>query len=283
MDFDEASKVTVWNDYDPAASDPTNVENYVGLSAIGGYYASLFQDLATRAGFTQVFTKQQDDADAKIVLWVWQCTADGFEQASVTTIFGSNFKVQAQNVVITKASSGRRLDQERAMMAGRISSSRVAATTAREATEVLNAPVDVQDAVGQYMAKVKQRALWPDMVQLYATGAEIWHYEWLTNEDESYNGHVLMGNFYETDSARFPGSLYATMTDPANLEQRLLRADASTRTAFVQWDVLPDTYNSVSMTFLYDSDFKIVRQTAVTRRPSQGGNLRLTTKSMMMV
>jgi len=52
LDFDGNSNVTVWNDYSPETSDPSDAKNYRGVSAIGGFYTQLFQDLATRQGFT---------------------------------------------------------------------------------------------------------------------------------------------------------------------------------------------------------------------------------------
>jgi len=157
-------------------------------------------------------------------------------------------------------------------------SSRLTATAAREAPEVLNDPVDVRDAAGQYVTKLTQRALWPDMVSLYANGAVIEHYEWLTNSEGWLKGAVFLGDFYSTDSSRHPDSLYVRMTDATNFQQRHLSVDTPSNTAFVVWDVLPDVYSSVSMTLLYDSNWKIIKQTAVMR-----GIASQATKSVMMV
>jgi len=94
LDYDETSVARLHNNTDGSTAD------FVGLAKIREMFTSLFADLKDLATLTApVITVEEE---AKQVFLVWKCPGCGYDTASDTFIFGNDFKVKRQNIVVTK-------------------------------------------------------------------------------------------------------------------------------------------------------------------------------------
>lgn len=96
LDYDETSVARVYNN-----ADGKKVE-FTGLTAIRGMFEQLFKDLPDLKTLEAPIIDV--DAAGNQVFLVWKCPGCGFDTATDTFIFGPDFKIKRQNIVITKKS-----------------------------------------------------------------------------------------------------------------------------------------------------------------------------------
>lgn len=94
LDYDETSVARVYNNADGKKDE------FAGLTAIRGMFEQLFKDLPDLATLEAPIVDV--DAAGNQVFLVWKCPGCGFDTATDTFIFGPNFKIKRQNIVITK-------------------------------------------------------------------------------------------------------------------------------------------------------------------------------------
>lgn len=94
LDYDESSVLRLWT------SDGGEKVEFVGLAAIRGAFTQLFKDLPDLS--TLEAPVVDVDAAGNQVFLVWRCPGCGFENVTDTFIFGPDFKIKRQNVVIIK-------------------------------------------------------------------------------------------------------------------------------------------------------------------------------------
>eukprot|EP00746_Dinoflagellata_sp_MGD_P022869 gnl/MRDRNA2_/MRDRNA2_153539_c0_seq1.p1 gnl/MRDRNA2_/MRDRNA2_153539_c0~~gnl/MRDRNA2_/MRDRNA2_153539_c0_seq1.p1 ORF type:complete len:237 (+),score=46.12 gnl/MRDRNA2_/MRDRNA2_153539_c0_seq1:84-794(+) len=97
LDYDETSRVTVYNNVDESKSV------FKGVEEIKGMFKSLFADLSDLSTLAAPVI-DVDEAPGKggQVFLVWKCPGCGYDTATDTFIFGSDLKIKFQNIVVTK-------------------------------------------------------------------------------------------------------------------------------------------------------------------------------------
>mmetsp|Transcript_67275 Transcript_67275/g.82434 ORF Transcript_67275/g.82434 Transcript_67275/m.82434 type:complete len:176 (-) Transcript_67275:14-541(-) len=94
LDYDQSSIAKVYNNADASKKE------FTGLAGIRDMFTHLFEDLhdlkTLEAPVVEV------DEPGKTVFLVWKCPGCGFTTATDTFVFGPDFKIKRQNIVITK-------------------------------------------------------------------------------------------------------------------------------------------------------------------------------------
>jgi len=94
LDYDETS---VARTYDNTTGQKAE---YRGTAGIRQMFTNLFADLKDLATLNAPVIDVEEDA--KQVFLVWKCPGCGYKHATDTFIFGPDFKIKRQNIVITK-------------------------------------------------------------------------------------------------------------------------------------------------------------------------------------
>jgi len=94
LDYDETS---VARTYDNTTGQKAE---YRGTASIRQMFANLFADLKDLATLDAPVVEVEEDA--KQVFLVWKCPGCGYKHATDTFIFGPDFKIKRQNIVVTK-------------------------------------------------------------------------------------------------------------------------------------------------------------------------------------
>eukprot|EP00747_Dinoflagellata_sp_TGD_P165945 gnl/TRDRNA2_/TRDRNA2_188007_c0_seq1.p1 gnl/TRDRNA2_/TRDRNA2_188007_c0~~gnl/TRDRNA2_/TRDRNA2_188007_c0_seq1.p1 ORF type:complete len:280 (-),score=54.23 gnl/TRDRNA2_/TRDRNA2_188007_c0_seq1:74-913(-) len=96
LDYDESSVVRLFNNSDESKNE------FVGMQAIADMFAGLFADLSN----LDTLDAPVIDVDEEFqqVFLVWKCPGCGYKTATDTFIFGPDFKIKRQNIVVTKGS-----------------------------------------------------------------------------------------------------------------------------------------------------------------------------------
>lgn len=95
LDYDEASVARI---YDWTKGAETI---FTGTAEIRACFAGLFAQLTDRS--TMAAPVCQVEENPKTVFLCWKCPSSGILSATDTFIFGANYKVQRQNIVLTSA------------------------------------------------------------------------------------------------------------------------------------------------------------------------------------
>jgi hypothetical protein len=93
LDYDETSVMRIYN-----TSDAKKVE-FFGVAGARAMFEKLFKDLADLA--TLDAPNVDVDEAGKQVFLIWNCPGCGFESCTDTFIFGPDFKIKRQNIVVT--------------------------------------------------------------------------------------------------------------------------------------------------------------------------------------
>ena len=95
LDYDQSSIAKIYNNADSSKKE------FTGLAGIREMFTELFHDLhdlkTLEAPVVEV------DEPGRTVFLIWACPGCGFTTATDTFVFGPDFKIKRQNVVITKA------------------------------------------------------------------------------------------------------------------------------------------------------------------------------------
>lgn len=94
LDYDETSVARVYNNVDGKKDE------FKGTAQIRDMFTNLFKDLSDLATLDAPVVDV--DAAGSQVFLVWKCPGCGFETATDTFLFGPNFKIKRQNIVVTK-------------------------------------------------------------------------------------------------------------------------------------------------------------------------------------
>merc|ERR1719188_1266950 len=94
LDYDETSVARV---YDNTTGQKTE---FRGTAMIRQMFTNLFADLKDLATLDAPVVDVEEDA--KQVFLIWKCPGCGYKTATDTFIFGPDFKIQRQNIVVTK-------------------------------------------------------------------------------------------------------------------------------------------------------------------------------------
>jgi len=97
LDYDETSVARVYNNV-----DGSKVE-FAGTAKIREMFTNLFKDLPDLSTLDAPVIDV--DAAGNQVFLVWKCPGCGFETATDTFLFGPDFKIKRQNIVVTKKES----------------------------------------------------------------------------------------------------------------------------------------------------------------------------------
>ena len=94
LDYDETSIAKVYNSVDGSKTD------FVGVQEIREMFTKLFEDLfdlkTLEAPVVEV------DESRKTVFLVWKCPGCGFATATDTFVFGPDFKIKSQHIVVAR-------------------------------------------------------------------------------------------------------------------------------------------------------------------------------------
>merc|ERR1712176_585177 len=97
LDYDDTSRVTVYNNVDGSKSV------FTGLEEIKGMFTGLFKDLSDLSTLAApVIDVDETPGKGGQVFLVWKCPGCGYDTATDTFIFGSDLKIKFQNIVVTK-------------------------------------------------------------------------------------------------------------------------------------------------------------------------------------
>mmetsp|Transcript_96684 Transcript_96684/g.216582 ORF Transcript_96684/g.216582 Transcript_96684/m.216582 type:complete len:191 (-) Transcript_96684:116-688(-) len=97
LDYDETSRVTVYNNVDGSKSV------FKGPAEVQGMFEGLFKDLSDLATLeAPVIDVDEVEGKGGQVFLVWKCPGCGFDTATDTFIFGADLKIKFQNIVVTK-------------------------------------------------------------------------------------------------------------------------------------------------------------------------------------
>lgn len=94
LDYDETSVARLYNFTSGQKSE------YRGLAQIRGMFQSLFADLRDLSTLDAPIVDVEEDM--RQVFLCWRCIGMGYKTATDTFIFGPDFKIKRQNIVITK-------------------------------------------------------------------------------------------------------------------------------------------------------------------------------------
>jgi len=98
LDYDDTSIVKLWNN-----TTQTQTE-FRGMAAIREMFLNIWQEM------TDISTLQAPVQDVEeemlTVFLVWKCPSSGFKHATDTFLFGNDFKIKRQNIVVTKETLG---------------------------------------------------------------------------------------------------------------------------------------------------------------------------------
>eukprot|EP00405_Crypthecodinium_cohnii_P007006 CAMPEP_0194782388 /NCGR_PEP_ID=MMETSP0323_2-20130528/78663_1 /TAXON_ID=2866 ORGANISM="Crypthecodinium cohnii, Strain Seligo" /NCGR_SAMPLE_ID=MMETSP0323_2 /ASSEMBLY_ACC=CAM_ASM_000346 /LENGTH=127 /DNA_ID=CAMNT_0039721197 /DNA_START=86 /DNA_END=469 /DNA_ORIENTATION=+ len=94
LDYDETSVASI---FDWTSGE---VSTYKGLSGITELFTKLFKELTDMSEMAGSVVEVVEDPKSA---WVcWKCPSSGITSATDTFIFGDDFKIKRQNVVMTK-------------------------------------------------------------------------------------------------------------------------------------------------------------------------------------
>ena len=123
LDYDETSIVKLYNSVDGSKKD------FVGVQGIREMFAKLFEDLfdlkTLEAPVVEV------DESRKTVFLVWKCPGCGFATATDTFVFGPDFKIKSQHVVVAKETVKEKPKKKSGICAWRIFTLRVVQSKGR--------------------------------------------------------------------------------------------------------------------------------------------------------
>lgn len=94
LDYDQTSIAKVYNNADGSKKE------YTGLPGIRDMFTQLFEDLPDLK--TLEAPVVEVDEPGKTVFLIWKCPGCGFNTATDTFVFGPDFKIKRQNIVVTK-------------------------------------------------------------------------------------------------------------------------------------------------------------------------------------
>ena len=94
LDYDQSSIAKIYNNADGSKRE------FTGLAGIREMFTELFADLPDLK--TLEAPVVEVDEPGKTVFLVWKCPGCGFTTATDTFVFGPDFKIKRQNIVITK-------------------------------------------------------------------------------------------------------------------------------------------------------------------------------------
>jgi len=94
LDYDDSSVARVHNN----VTGETN--KFEGAKGIREMFVGLFADLKDLATLQAPVVEVEEDA--KQVFLIWKCPGCGYDTATDTFIFGNDFKIRRQNIVVTK-------------------------------------------------------------------------------------------------------------------------------------------------------------------------------------
>jgi len=249
LDYDQTSILRTFNDKE---DDNTKLQEYTGLDQIGSYYSQLWQDITSKSAAIDVkLTQVSGSSDAlpqvrdangiRTVLVVWNSPLAGYERATGTLVFDSNFKIRVHNIVYTKPISVESSSNSRRLAS--VSEELVKYRTQLTATDPAT------------------------MVPLYRNGdSVVQHFEWNAPGDQykTYESHLSISEFYNDDlwTGLDVGELTLTISD---------KVDETARVGFILWkSKIGGKYLSVANTFVFNQDFLIMTHTVVTAKPAGG-------------
>eukprot|EP00401_Gymnodinium_catenatum_P069174 CAMPEP_0117457316 /NCGR_PEP_ID=MMETSP0784-20121206/332_1 /TAXON_ID=39447 /ORGANISM="" /LENGTH=175 /DNA_ID=CAMNT_0005250759 /DNA_START=114 /DNA_END=641 /DNA_ORIENTATION=- len=97
LDYDDTSRVTVYNNADGSKSV------FTGVAEIKRMFEGLFADLSDLATLeAPVIDVDEVQEHGGQVFLVWKCPGCGYDTATDTFIFGADKKIKFQNIVVTK-------------------------------------------------------------------------------------------------------------------------------------------------------------------------------------
>lgn len=94
LDYDETSVVRLFT------NNTKEKKEFRGTAQIKDMFAGLFAELADKT--TLQAPIQDVDEEPKTVFLIWECPGCGYKTATDTFVFGVDFKIKRQNIVVTK-------------------------------------------------------------------------------------------------------------------------------------------------------------------------------------
>ena len=94
LDYDQSSIAKVYNNVDGSKKE------FTGIAGIREMFTELFGDLPDLKTLEAPIVEV--DEPGKTVFLVWKCPGCGFSTATDTFVFGPDFKIKRQNIVVTK-------------------------------------------------------------------------------------------------------------------------------------------------------------------------------------
>jgi len=98
LDYDETSVIKVWH------NATSSQQEFRGLVSIREFFSGVFKELSDLA--TLEAPVQDIDEEMFTVFLIWHCPSSGIKHATDTFIFGHDYKIKRQNVVLTKQTLG---------------------------------------------------------------------------------------------------------------------------------------------------------------------------------
>lgn len=95
LDYDETSEARVWNNADAEPHQKFN-----GTTEIRAMFDNLFRNLPDLATLDAPVVDV--DEAGRTVFLVWHCAGCGYNTATDTFVYGPDFKIKRQNIVVTK-------------------------------------------------------------------------------------------------------------------------------------------------------------------------------------
>merc|ERR1719188_1356214 len=114
LDYDETSVARV---YDNTTGQKTE---FRGTAMIRQMFTNLFADLKDLATLDAPVVDVEEDA--KQVFLIWKCPGCGYQTATDTFIFGPDFKIKRQNIVVTKEAVAAMTSAAAAVVPAKVSS-----------------------------------------------------------------------------------------------------------------------------------------------------------------
>ena len=94
LDYDQSSIAKVYNNVDGSKKE------FTGIAGIREMFTELFGDLPDLKTLEAPIVEV--DEPGKTVFLIWKCPGCGFNTATDTFVFGPDFKIKRQNIVVTK-------------------------------------------------------------------------------------------------------------------------------------------------------------------------------------
>jgi len=222
LDYDETSVARVHNNVTGETSE------FTGLKGVREMFVSLFgdlKDLSTLAA--PVITVEEA---AKQVLLIWKCPGCGYDTATDTFIFGNDFKIKRQNIVVTKRT---------AIASGPY------------------APKSVQEAWDNHFAAFGAQDVDKIMLDYDDNSVSRVHNN-VTGQTDDFKGAAKIREMFV--------SLFGDLKDLSTLTAPVIEVEEAAKQVFLVWKCPGCNYDTATDTFIFGNDFKINRQNIVVTK-----------------